>query len=193
MKAVWPNLKNVDKSEQELLFYLKNSSRDYMVLYLAKLFDNRSNRHPTRCIDELLYQLEKSEIDYKNSSYTIRSWVKFQVKYKDLMEVIFISEEPKIHLFLNKISEYIQTQKKAEGNPLNTLKIWRDKFLAHNESFNDNVVLDETEVEFILMIPESILKFLDEFTLNQIRYIERPVQTTFITNLIQRTKGLQGD
>ncbi len=164
-----------------------------MVLYLAKLFDNRSNRHPTRCIDELLYQLEKSEIDYKNSSYTIRSWVKFQVKYKDLMEVIFISEEPKIHLFLNKISEYIQTQKKAEGNPLNTLKIWRDKFLAHNESFNDNVVLDETEVEFILMIPESILKFLDEFTLNQIRYIERPVQTTFITNLIQRTKGLQGD
>lgn len=189
IKAVWPELAHIDKYDQNLFVYLKNSSRDYTILYLGRLFDSKSSHNPTRCIDELIYYLENSELEYHQCFLTERKWQDFISKYKSVIDVVYGAEKAELQNFLGKIQGYVNHQKKIMGSPLERLKKWRDKFLAHNEHFEGDVRLEDDEVEFLLSISNSLLEFLNDFVSNEMIVVSPSGTSYFITHLINKTVG----
>lgn len=166
---------------------MRNSARDFTIIYLGRLFDNKSSHNPTRCIDELISHLENSELEYHISVFTQKKWEDFKDKYGSVLEAIYLSEKPEIATFFNKIQSYIKEQKKTEGTALERLKKWRDKLIAHNESYEGYVGFEDKEVEFLLSIPNSLLEFLNEFVSNEMIVITPTGSSFFVTNLIKKT------
>lgn len=189
LKTVWEKLQELDEYERTLFGYTRQNAIDRTILYLGRLYDRKSNNYPTRCIDELIDHIEKEKIEIYSSGITNINWKKFSEKYENLLTEIYKSEEPTVQNYLPTIKKYITNAMKEEGSSFVRLKIWRDKFIAHNERYDDKVLLTDEEVEFLISIPKSLVDYLNDFVSNPLITIQKPGQAYFINKMIEKYCG----
>ncbi len=186
LKEVWDKVQELDEYDRTLFVYTKQNAIDRTILYLGRLYDRKSNNYPTRCIDELIDHITKEKIEIYSSGITKIKWKKFTKKYEKLLVDVYQSEEPTVENYLPTIKSYITNEMMKEGSSFKRLKIWRDKFIAHNERYDDKVSLTDEEVEFLISIPKSLVDYLNDFVSNPMIAIQRPGQAYFINKMIEK-------
>ena len=135
IKNVWGKLASLEKNEQRLFVYLKQAATLKTVLSLAKLYDKKNKKYPTRCIESLFEELEKSDFEIQNNYVDQLNWDKFSKSNTLVIKTIFNGDEPNAKEFIPYFKHYIEESMKKEIEPFKTLKTWRDKRIAHNENF----------------------------------------------------------
>jgi hypothetical protein len=189
IKLVYDDLGKLDKNTKLLFYYLLDSSKKMTILYLGRIYDNRSSKYDTRCLKELLHLIKEENLNTLNHPYYDNAWGNFKIKYKPIIEELNNnSPDVNANVFLDIVSKYINNDKtEKEDTLLSKIKKWRDKKLAHNESYFEDITLTEVDVKFLIEMPKSVLEFLNDF-------IEIPILTnrtennhvSFIDDLINK-------
>lgn len=188
IKKVWDKVQKLDEYERTLFGYTQQNAIDRTILYLSRLYDRRSAKYPTRCIDELIHHFGKEQIDIYSSGITKINWSKFTKKYENLLNEVYQSEEPSVQNYLPAIKNYITIA--MEGNSsFKSFKIWRDKYIAHNERYDEKISLTDEEIELLILIPKSLVEYFNCFVSNQVVAIQKPGQTYFINKMIEKYCG----
>lgn len=190
IQFVWSKIRDLEKNDATLINYLKNSSKELTIIYLARLFEKKSNKFPTRCLDELITQLLNANIHFSENELTRNKWQNFARTNELLIEQLNKYSECNKENFLINVQRLIDEEKGVKNSALYKLKTWRDKSLAHNEHFEEIIKLDLEEVEFLLSIPNSVIQYINEFVPSgSIIYIPTG-STNFVTHLLKRLQLL---
>lgn len=133
-------LKTTHPEDQKLFGYLQVSANNQIILALSRLFDKPSKKFPTRCILSFL-DLIKAEKDNFPKIIELHNTVQCLYSYHPtsgaidyLIEAVG-DDDPSVfpyRFYQFYSTEYIQAEIQDH---LIDLKIFRDKFIAHNEVF----------------------------------------------------------
>lgn len=179
----------LDEPERKLFKYIKINAKENTVLSIARIFDSKSHRFKTRCLDELLIHASEVSITYPFDIFPDH-WDKFRLKYSELLGYADHGDKnPKdfISLFTKIYSNIKETEKSFQH-----LKIWRDKILAHNEPYDSSELnIDFNEIEFLIMIPKAIIEYASQFmdTGNSLFMFDGKDDSYFIDGLISKYVG----
>jgi hypothetical protein len=189
IKNVWGKLASLEKDEQRLFVYLKQAATLKTVLSLAKLYDKKNKKYPTRCIESLFEELEKSDFEIQNNYVDQLNWDKFSKSNTLVIKTIFNGDEPNAKEFIPYFKHYIEESMKKEIEPFKTLKTWRDKRIAHNENFDETVSISDDQIDLPISLPTALIKFIDDFIPNSMITASPANGSYFIDEMIEKYCG----
>ncbi len=164
----WSKINFLNKVDKSWILLLKDSAVQQTVLYLSKIYDSSGERNnrSTRCLRDLFKNLTIDKIDdaIKVVSLVPNSWVQFCENHELGLESV---GEVNIVNFIERVQNYLDREfpkgDNIENQILVNLKTIRNKKVAHNENYIDEVKLSANHVEQLLAIVESVLDYINTF------------------------------
>ncbi|MDF9800560.1 hypothetical protein OKW21_005823 [Catalinimonas alkaloidigena] len=146
-------IENLSSEEINLLAYIQNSANIKLMLALSRLYDKPNNRFPTRCILSFLKMINKHKDEFSKVEQYIITKETLE-RYDCLPELInaVTSDDPSLFPFMYYSYYYSKYQTTSIQQNLDTLKVLRDKFIAHNESYDIDTIAVLKEQGFFYLI-----------------------------------------
>jgi hypothetical protein len=131
-----------------------------MVLSLSRLYDNPSNKYPTRCIKQLYQHITDSNFDLEAKDNKIYA----------LKELKHLNDFPEMYSFLlglenrdfNKnVIMYLETIEVNDpiASAIQKLRQIRDKFLGHNEDIHLDTMIPYKSIEILIGHAKEVIAF----------------------------------
>ncbi len=163
LKLIQPILKkDLPLHISELFVYLVDSSKTGTILYLSKLYDRPSKGSKTRSITKFINQIQSNKIDIVSNHYFLESqWPKFISRHSNL-----ILKHPDLNVSCKKFLDVVLIKiklMKGIGQPINKIRIWRDKFIAHSEKYDESLKMGDEEIETLLELANFLLDYVNSF------------------------------
>lgn len=191
IKKIWGELNEVETNQQKLFVYLKECAVEKTVLHLSKLYDNQSNRNPTRCIEAVIANIEKNPEWMKSHGLIERQWRDFVVSNQKTIQILSKFGDVSMKTFISSLKSYLTYQKSGDFE-LAKMKKWRDKMIAHNEKTELQPSLSDEEVQDFIAISKSLFDYLNCFIQTDVVVIMSVHNDTyFIDKLIEQTFRMQ--
>lgn len=189
IKKVWENVLQLENEEKQLFVYLKECSKNNTIIYLSRLYDNPNRNYETRCIEEVIIELQKNPDLLRRHTLTSHQWEKFKNKHKSCIFLLEEYGEVNVETYIECISLFLSSQKEKKKNTLiNDLKDWRDKRLVHNENVVIDVLFEDDQIKQLIDLPKSLIDYLNHFVSTESHVVYSMFgQVYFIDALIKRT------
>ena len=161
----WSKINLLNEVDRHWILLLKDSAVQQTVLYLSKIYDS-SRERKNRSIRFLLKQINNDKIDDARNiiSITPKSWIQFCKKHKLGLESL---DDVNATNFIDRVQSYLDNQfsKKEDfkNKALINLNTIRNKKVAHNENYIDEVKLSTNHAEQLLAITEAVLDYINRF------------------------------
>ena len=175
LREIQPKLKqDTPQHIIDLFRYIADTAKRDIILSLSKIYDRPSERNnKLRNINKFICQLQRHKIRIFNTVDLIEDiWNNFLNKHSKIIAKYpqLITEKENI---IDQIQEII-TNLETKNHTIDRLRIWRDKFLAHNENYSEEVKLSIEEVETLFEITFLIFDFSNSFFNINTVLIEKP-------------------
>lgn len=163
LKLIHPYLKkDLPLHINELFIYLLESSKTGTILYLSKLYDRQSKGSKTRSIVKFINQIQSCKIEIINNDFLLElMWPKFINRHSNL-----ILKHPDLNVSIKKYLNVVLMKIKfmeGIGQPIYNIRIWRDKFIAHSERYDESFKMEDEEIETLLELANFLLDFVNSF------------------------------
>jgi hypothetical protein len=185
LKTIQPKLKtNLPLHINELFFYLLDSAKSGMVLYLCKIYERPKKGSKSRSLGKLLNQIKSSQIDIIRNEFSLKiEWPKFINRHKKLL-LKHPDLETKCELFITVVQNKIESFEE-KGSLIDKIRIWRDKFIAHDEKYDEKLKMEEEEIDTLLQLANYILDYINTFVNTGVYVITDKSNVTFIQEVLK--------
>jgi uncharacterized membrane-anchored protein YjiN (DUF445 family) len=152
-----PYLNTQQEEVQRLYKFIQQSAQTNFVLSLGKIFDKPDKKYPTRCILSFLKLIDDSAsnaieiIETTNTKNHLR-------EFNCPISLIDAVENPDRSLFPKQFSKYYLEKYNEHDlqNAIATLKLMRDKAVAHNEAI-ETLYIDFETAERLLNFSSELI------------------------------------
>ncbi len=175
LREIQPKLKqDTPQHIIDLFHYISDTAKRDVILGLSKIYDRPSERNnKLRNINKFICQLQRHKIEIFNTIDLIGdSWNNFLNKHSKIINKYPLLNTKKEN-FIDFIQEIV-TNLETKNHTIDRLRVWRDKYLAHNENYSDEVKLSIEEVETLFEITYLIIDFSNSFFNINTVLIEKP-------------------
>lgn len=167
----WSKIHLLNKEDKNWILLLKDSAVQQTILYLSKIYDSsgENSKRNTRCLRDLIKNLRKDKIEDARKLVSLVSpissvWDQFCNKHKLGLESL---DGLNTTNFIDTVQSYLASEFSKEENLKNlvliNLKTIRNKDIAHNENYIDEVKLSINHVEQLLALAEAVLDYTNTF------------------------------
>ena len=180
LKNIQPKLKKDRPSHiDEMFLYLRDCSKNETILNISKLYE-KSNDRKTRSINKLINQIISNKIEIINDVYFLeKNWLYFLDKHKKIInKVPELKTSPDCFF---KIVEKVIHDFEQKENLIGQVRIWRDKFIAHNERTALKISFEDDDIDSLLELAFFILDFINFYVVTGSYVTINVIKPNFVT------------